>query len=256
MTRYNGILRAGALIACLSAVNASGQDPFKVAPDAYKLQFENEWVKVARVHYGPRAKIQPHDHPTAGTVFVYLNNGGQVRFSHVQAGEASFPLIRPATTAGAFRLARAVTEQHEVENLSELPNDFLRVELRTDPVDAKTFQGRFPPDTPASDKSAQKVAFENGQVRIVRITCAPGEDCDLTGAPTLPALLITLTPAQVVIKKKGSPIANSAMAVGQTQWLNAGEKATLHNGTNDALRQLRIEFKTSPAKGDDGARDE
>ncbi len=31
----------------LGAITAFGQDPLKVAPEAYKLQFENEWVKVA-----------------------------------------------------------------------------------------------------------------------------------------------------------------------------------------------------------------
>jgi len=30
------------------------QDPLRLLPDAYKLEFENEWVKVVRVHYAPR----------------------------------------------------------------------------------------------------------------------------------------------------------------------------------------------------------
>ena len=35
---------------------AFAQDPLKVAPQAYKLEFENEWVKVMRVHYDPHEK--------------------------------------------------------------------------------------------------------------------------------------------------------------------------------------------------------
>ena len=36
------------------AVHASlAQDPTKVEPKHYKLAFENEWVQVVDVHYGP-----------------------------------------------------------------------------------------------------------------------------------------------------------------------------------------------------------
>ena len=42
-----------AIILSLLAVNAPAQDPLKLLPHAYKLQFENDWVKVVRVHYGP-----------------------------------------------------------------------------------------------------------------------------------------------------------------------------------------------------------
>ena len=38
------------------------QDPLKVAPQAYKLQFENEWVKVVRVHYAAHEKVVAHRH--------------------------------------------------------------------------------------------------------------------------------------------------------------------------------------------------
>jgi hypothetical protein len=46
------------------------------------------------------------------------------------------------------------------------------------------------------------------------------------------------------------------MDLGQTLWLEPGQRATLKNRGNRNLQQLRIEFKTGPMKADDGAKDE
>jgi hypothetical protein len=59
------------------------QDPMKVAPQAYKLEFENEWVKVVRVHYGPRENIPAHNHTERASAYVYLSDGGPVIFKHI-----------------------------------------------------------------------------------------------------------------------------------------------------------------------------
>ena len=67
------------------------------------------------------------------SAYVYLNDSGPVLFKHV--GKDSFSITRPATKTGSFRLFRAVQEIHEVENKSELPSDFLRVEFKTEPKD-------------------------------------------------------------------------------------------------------------------------
>jgi hypothetical protein len=224
---------------------AIGQDAFKVAPQAYNLQFENDWVKVARVHYGPRAKVSEHDHPAAATVFVYLNNSGPVRLYHV--GEKPFENIRPPTKAGGFRLAQAAAESHSVENLSDLPSDFLRVELKTDPVDAKSFEGRFPPDTNPPD-TAEMVAFENGQVRIVRISCGANQTCDISSKGATPALVIAFEAMNLKVSPKNGAIDTLAMETGQTRWLGPGDQATIENRGAKALQQLRIEFRSNPVK--------
>ena len=78
---------------------ASAQDPLKVAPRAYRLQFENEWVKVTRVHYGPREKVPVHDHSRWPAAYVYLNDAGPVIFRHV--GWDHPVLTRPPTRAGS-----------------------------------------------------------------------------------------------------------------------------------------------------------
>src|SRR5258706_14872531 len=101
-------------IACLLSIHIFAQDPVKVAPQNYKPEFENEWVKVLRVHYGAKEKIPEHDHPATATAYVYLNDSGPVIFKHV--GLSYGAVTRPATKAGSFRLYKATKETHEVEN--------------------------------------------------------------------------------------------------------------------------------------------
>lgn len=57
---------------------ALAQDPTKVEPTHYKLAFENEYVQVVDVHYGPHEKSSLHAHP--GGVVVILT-AGHLRFT-------------------------------------------------------------------------------------------------------------------------------------------------------------------------------
>jgi quercetin dioxygenase-like cupin family protein len=62
---------------CLAGL-ALAQDPTKVEPKHYKLDFENEHVQVVSVHYGPHEKSGIHDHP--GGVVVSLTEA-HLRFT-------------------------------------------------------------------------------------------------------------------------------------------------------------------------------
>jgi hypothetical protein len=129
------------------ASQARAQDPLKILPDSYRLELENEWVRVVHVRYAPHAKLPAHDHPTVPTAFVYLNDAGPVLFKHI--GLSYGVIGRPATVAGAIRLARAVQEVHEVENPADTLSEFLRVELKrirwTRRSAAATTPRRIPP---------------------------------------------------------------------------------------------------------------
>jgi hypothetical protein len=57
------------------------QDPTTSLPDAYKVQFENNYVRVVRVHYDAGAKLAEHTHPGGTTVYVYLNDSEGVVLS-------------------------------------------------------------------------------------------------------------------------------------------------------------------------------
>src|SRR5258708_28995689 len=167
------------------------QDPVRTLPKNYQLAFENDLVRVIRVHYGPHEKLLVHDHPKTPTIYVYLSDGGPVRFKHAET--VPFVLERRAVKSGGFRLSAGRLEKHEVENISDTPNDFLRVELKAVPLGTSSLSGRFAPPTDYV-RSATKIEFENANVRIVRIICGTHGGCALA-EPSSPAVALALSSA-------------------------------------------------------------
>src|SRR5258705_9785537 len=55
---------------CLTAISALAQDAVKVDPKHYTVEFENDQVRVLRIHYGAGEKSVMHEHPDS--VVVYL----------------------------------------------------------------------------------------------------------------------------------------------------------------------------------------
>lgn len=229
----------------LLAVAAPAQDPVKVAPGAYRLEFENEWVKVTRVHYAPHAKIPAHDHTEAGTAYVYLNDGGPVIFRHV--GLSYGAVTRPATKAGSFRLYKAVKEVHEVENPNDTPSDFLRVEFKTAPDNDKPLRGKFYRESYPAGENFRKVQFENGQVRVTRLVCAGGGACEVSAEAAEPVLVFGLTAAE--FEPAGENGGRHELGPGKTTWLRAGQKGAVKSIGGEAAEFLRFDFKTQPVKG-------
>lgn len=228
------------------AVVAFSQDPLKVAPHAYKLQFENEWVQVTRVHYGPREKIPAHDHPRWPAAYVYLNDAGPVIFRHV--GWDHPELTRPATKAGSFRLSPtlAVKETHEVENTTDVPSDFLRVEFKTQPAGRKSLRGRFHRGNYPAGENFRQVQFENEQIRVTRLVCAPHKSLDVATSLSEPALLVVLSAARLKsIGTEGEAKPNT-LEPGQTIWLAGGGQERLENLGDAPVELLRFDLRTAP----------
>jgi hypothetical protein len=215
----------------LALISVAAQEAEKTLPDAYQLQFENEWVKVVRVHYAPHVKLPSHAHTRLAAAYVYLSDAGPVVFRHVGTGYGS--VTRPAVKAGTFRLYRAVGEMHEVENTSPLASDFLRVEFKTEPKEEKTLRGRFHREPVAPGENLKKVEFENAQIRVTRLVIAPGKTIDvLTGAPD-PSLLISLRGTR-------------GQGLGATRWLPAKQAEQIGNLSTEPLEFLRFAFLTPP----------
>src|SRR5262249_41748604 len=155
--RFPGIILLVAILAGASLA----QDPVKIAPDAYKLDFENEWVKILRVHYAANKMIPEHDHPQSSAAYVYLSDSGPVIFKHI--GLSYGAVTRPAVKARSFRLWYATKEMHEVENPNDTPSDFLRIEFKTAVANPRGLRGKFQPEEYPANENFQKVHFENEQ---------------------------------------------------------------------------------------------
>ena len=67
------MLVVGVSLFALAAVPALAQDAVKVDPKHYKVEFENDQVRVLRITYGPHEKSVMHEHPA--NVAVFLTDG-------------------------------------------------------------------------------------------------------------------------------------------------------------------------------------
>lgn len=150
--------------------SAFGQSAYEVAPQNYTKVFENEYVRVSRAVYRPGDKLKHHTHPSQPTVYVYLTDSGPIKFFHA-AGPA---LTRRPVRAGAIRFSRGNAEMHEVESYSETVAESIRIELLTEPMDLPAADVRLPPESPL---------FENGQIRIERMSCGAGTECRIERGP-------------------------------------------------------------------------
>lgn len=208
-------------------------------PSAYRPEFENARVRVTRVRYAPHEKIASHDHPENATDYIYLRDSGPVRFIHT--AEEPFTLVRPPVKAGGFRITRGAKETHSVESLSGVPTEYLRIELKGLTVDRQLFRGRFPPETRAARRRvAQKVRYEDKQVRITRVTCAARKTCAGLSAGKDASLLVALTPAWLKSAGGGAEV---TLALGQTVWSEAGAAPPFTNASDKPAEFLRIDLK-------------
>jgi hypothetical protein len=202
--------------------SAFAQTPTPLPPN-YKVILDSSDVLVQRVHYGPHEFVPMHDHPAATTVYVYLNDSGVVDITH--EGPAGSTVHRPPTHAGAFRISPGNFERHSVQNTSDLPSDFLRIELKNIPPGSITSDFRGPaPGQPYI--SGTSIVFERPGIRIERIVCASPEDCVIP-AEKLPSLI-----ARILLKN--GPLQQPVF------WMKAGHSVT-YLGTSHTI-------DNSPAK--------
>jgi hypothetical protein len=179
-----------ATLAVLGAGIILAQDPFVVAATHYKREFENSLVRVSRVSYQAHDKAPMHDHPALPTVYVYTTDGGAMRFIHDKIGV----LTRPAVKAGWIRFPRPAKESHAVEYLGTAPTEYLRIEVKTEPVDIPEHAVRLRPE-PHEANSYARTQFENRQFRIVRLWCVAG--CPASAHSDDPAVVVAMVSREV-----------------------------------------------------------
>lgn len=115
---------AAALLGAAFAMPAAAQDAVKVDAKHYKVEFENDQVRVLRIKYGPKEKSVMHEHPNAVAVFLtdatvkMTLADGKSNEGNRKAGQAEF------TPAG----------KHLPENMTDKPFELVLVELKAKPA--------------------------------------------------------------------------------------------------------------------------
>lgn len=112
------------LVAC--AYPAAAQDAVKTAPDHYAVEFENDQVRVLRIHYGPHEKSAMHGHPAGIVVFLSDLNA---KFTLPDGTEQ-------VLTAKAGTTQWVEAGQHQPENLSDQPLEVIQIEFKEKPAAA------------------------------------------------------------------------------------------------------------------------
>jgi len=207
----------GVMIGAVGQVSA--QDPTKTLPDAYRVQFENDHVRVVRVHYPAGAKLPEHTHPGGTTVYVYLNDSAGVVFRH--SGRSNRAVTRPPVKAGSVRVATGPEEDHTAENPASTPSEFLRILLKTEPSGQRaTFRfarGDYPANEDVVDEQ-----FSNKQLRITRVI---GRKVAFEAPAREPALVVSVPD-------------------GSVRWVAGGERF-LADSSNSRTEVLRLDFLTA-----------
>ena len=96
------------------------QDCVTADPDRYKVEFEDERIRVIRTRYGPREKSPTHMHPEMVLIclteahFRFSNTNGSVEEFHAKAGE----------------IFQHTDVEHDPENLSDQPFEGVLIELK------------------------------------------------------------------------------------------------------------------------------
>ncbi len=100
--------------------SSTGPDPAVVDPDHYKVEFENDRVRVLRITYGPHEKSVMHKHPAGVGVHLADNHykfnlpDGTTEEGHRKAGDVVW----------------AEATKHLPENLSDERGELILVEMK------------------------------------------------------------------------------------------------------------------------------
>ena len=102
---------------------AEPMDAALVDPEHYRVEVDNEYVRVLRVTIGPHEKLKLHRHPDTKAVLIHLTDQNMRITSPDGAQRASkyaAKQVRWVESAGA----------HQDENLNDTPLRFIRIELK------------------------------------------------------------------------------------------------------------------------------
>jgi hypothetical protein len=242
MKRLPPLIVFALLSACGYAQAHTDFDPTPVPspntlPSNYKTILDNPDVLVMHVHYGAHESVPMHDHPAVATMYLYLNDSGEVDIIH--EGPDAVTAHRPPTHTGAYRLAPGIAERHSIQSNSDTPSDFLRIEFKNVtfprlPEAGKHFAA------PAASAPGNSVEFQNDALTITRVICATQKPCDMP-TPDQRALIVPLTPTAI----SRSGIEGPDLPAGQPRFLPASTDGPY--SLRAASQALVLSFTQAPS---------
>ena len=118
------VMVAVAVALVCGAGTARAQDPVKVDPKHYKVEFENDAVRMLRIQYAPGDKSVMHAHPDSVAVFLTSQTG---KFT-TPDGKSE------VVTAKAGEVKAIPGGLHLPENVGDQPLELILVEFKAKPA--------------------------------------------------------------------------------------------------------------------------
>lgn len=214
------------LIACGPADQEPPPPPAEVgvvstaAPEQGRAVFENPYVGVLEFSLEPGEALPTHQgHARA----VYSLSDYHIRFTEGGDTEETVWQQGDVHWHGAG--------DHALENIGTTTARFLVV-ARTDQGLAGDFPASDSRDAAVLDPRNSELLLENDDVRVVRVTLAPGESQPLHQG--LPRLVYSLTPYSIRYTGSGQDPVERSFQAGEAHWHEAGEHAVENTGATEA----------------------
>jgi quercetin dioxygenase-like cupin family protein len=186
----------------------TGPDPAAIDPDHYRVDFENDRVRVVRITYGPGEESAMHYHPDSAAVFL-TDHRVQMMLPDGSTSEMN---------AAAGTAVFAPGGQHQPRNMAADPLEVVQVELKGGPSGAGSPDGD---DPTAVDGRHYTTEVENERVRLLRIKYGAGEESIMHYHPDSVAIFLTDHAVQMTMPD-GSTSELTA-AAGEAMFVPAGQ---------------------------------
>jgi len=207
---------------------AAAQDALAAAPGAYKIELENQWVRVLRLKLAPQETTAVHVHPNI--VGVLLTD---VRVTVTNADGTTQQVIRK----GGDVLYQPGMPAHSEQNMSDQPLEAVIVELKPG-----TAGGSAPVslDPVTLDPEHHPVLIDNPPVRVIRTILEPRLKSPMHEHPHY--VVVYLTELHTTMKMADGREVDNPRKPGEVAWRDALKHETEQMGDKTAV-EIQIELK-------------
>jgi len=212
----------------LAVSSGLAQDPAKVSPEHYKVEIDNQYVRVIRATRGPREKAPMHVHPE--NVLIFLTP------VHQRITAANGMVMELKKNAGDVVFSGPV--KHEEESLSDQPMEVIIIELKPGHPPIQPVPAEFDPVKAATQ--FHPVEFENEHVRILRAS----RDSSVTVPMHQhgPYVTVPLTDVHVNATSPDGTVRESTRIAGVVGF-REGAKHSIQNVGAGRMEEIQVELK-------------
>jgi len=196
------------------------------AQDPYKIEIDNEWVRVLRMKQGPHQKTANVQRPP--TVTVWLTD------SYQRITSADGKAQQVARKAGNVTYASA--SKRAEENSADQPLEAIVVELKP----SKTKSPPIALDPVKLDPKYHLVPFENDRVRVLRTILEPHLKSPMHEHPHY--VVVYLTELHTTMTMADGKVVDNPRRPGDVAWRDALKHETENVGERTAV-EIQIEIK-------------